>query len=258
VATSTTGTGRSVVFLDRPVDDGAGFTDDSRPIDYAPARIEPDHLLASAAIPVLFPPVQIGGDWFLDGGVRLNTPIKPALALGADAVVVVATHPAVTPPTGAAIGAGTAPDVDDCVVQLLDVSLVEPMVEDVRMLTKINALAMGPYRVVPVLFCGPPDRAALADLAADAYDRPRGLLASVLRPDLPLLSLLLAGRGARRGELLSYLLFEPDFINRAIEAGRRDAELLFADAATGTDLPWCTTTTRPPRRPEPATSGRAT
>ena len=46
-------------------------------------RIGPHHALASAAIPLLFPPVRIDGELHLDGGLRQNTPIAPALRLGA-------------------------------------------------------------------------------------------------------------------------------------------------------------------------------
>ena len=261
VATSAAGTGRSVVFVDGPGAGVAAFSDDSRPIDYSPAVITPGHLLASAAIPVLFPPVRLGPDWFLDGGVRLNTPIKPALALGADAVVVIATHPAVPPPRSAEAPPPAPPDVDDCVVQLLDVAMVDPMIEDLRTLMKINRLAAGGYRVVPFLFCGPPDRASLGELATTAYGRPGGLLRSVLNPDLPLFGVVLGSRGTRRGDLLSYLLFEPGFIDAAIEAGRRDAARLLGDAADRAAVPWCTTAIAPLRRAAAVSSvpvGRAT
>ncbi|WP_218157759.1 patatin-like phospholipase family protein [Saccharopolyspora shandongensis] len=65
-------------------------------LDYVPATIDHVHLRASAALPVLFPPVRIeflaeAHGWYVDGGTRLNTPIKPALDLGADRIVVVGT-----------------------------------------------------------------------------------------------------------------------------------------------------------------------
>src|ERR1700722_20028441 len=58
-------------------------------VDYARATLRSSHVMASAAIPVAFRPVLIEGPasqsgWYIDGGVKLNAPIKPALALGAD------------------------------------------------------------------------------------------------------------------------------------------------------------------------------
>jgi NTE family protein len=52
-------------------------------------RIRPQHALASAAIPIVFPAVSIDGQYYCDGGLRLNTPIAPAVRLGADRVLVV-------------------------------------------------------------------------------------------------------------------------------------------------------------------------
>jgi predicted acylesterase/phospholipase RssA len=50
-------------------------------------------VLASAAIPGFFPPVQIGDDWFVDGAVLMNTPLQPAIVAGADVVHVIYLDP---------------------------------------------------------------------------------------------------------------------------------------------------------------------
>src|SRR5262245_18910539 len=52
-------------------------------------RIQPLHAVASAAIPVIFPTVLINGYAYTDGGLRLNTPLSPAIHLGADAILVI-------------------------------------------------------------------------------------------------------------------------------------------------------------------------
>jgi len=73
-------------------------SDDARAIDYPRVTLTPEHVLASAAIPAAFPPVSLGsseeGSWHMDGGARLNTPLNPALTLGARGLVVVASDPA--------------------------------------------------------------------------------------------------------------------------------------------------------------------
>ncbi|MEA2627202.1 MAG: hypothetical protein QOD06_3247, partial [Candidatus Binatota bacterium] len=57
-----------------------------------PERIGPEHALASAAIPLFFPTIRIGGSYYCDGSLRLNTPLAPALRLGADRVLVIGVH----------------------------------------------------------------------------------------------------------------------------------------------------------------------
>jgi NTE family protein len=92
VVTTSGLTGRSVVFhtgLESPP------RDDGRGIDYVAAPLTAEHVLASASIPGVFPAVHVdrpepARGWYYDGGTRLNTPIKPALALGAKRVIVIA------------------------------------------------------------------------------------------------------------------------------------------------------------------------
>jgi NTE family protein len=50
-----------------------------------------DHVLASAALPMVFPSVRVGDEWFGDGGIRLVAPLAPALHLGARRIVAVST-----------------------------------------------------------------------------------------------------------------------------------------------------------------------
>ncbi|MGB1697212.1 MAG: patatin-like phospholipase family protein [Thermoplasmatota archaeon] len=52
-----------------------------------------EHLLASSAIPGLFPPITIGGQQFFDGGVVNNTPLRPAIRAGATHVLAIMAHP---------------------------------------------------------------------------------------------------------------------------------------------------------------------
>jgi NTE family protein len=259
VVTTAAASDRTVVFVDRP---GAGAlpkTDVGRAIDYVAAQVSAEHVLASAAIPVAFPPVRVtaptsAAGWYFDGGVRLNTPLKPALALGAEALVVVATHPSSHPEGPLAVDASAEPppDVDDVLVRVMDAALVDRMVEDVHTLARTNELvASGGRRrgrrrltVVPYLFVGPLERRTLGEVAARCYDDRyrgvRGALRMAREIDQRLLGRFLGGDGDRRGDLLSYLQFENGFMSAAIDLGRADADRTVAATDPG-DLPWCLT-----------------
>lgn len=245
---------RTVVFVDRADAAPVPPSDDERPIDYVAAHITPEHVLASSAIPIVFSPVHVsdpqGWDgWYLDGGIRLNAPLKPALALGADAIAVVATHPEVdaTPPAPAS---SLPPDVDDVVVRLMDAALVDRMIEDLRTLAKVNMLVDSTQpatptgrtrKVIPFLAITPPARATLGNLAEETFRNQRrqwgGVVGMLRQAELRILGHALGGDGPRRGDLFSYLYFDHEFIEASIELGRRDAEAKF-DGLPPNQLPW--------------------
>jgi NTE family protein len=112
--------------------------------------------------------------------------------------------------------------------------------------------------VVPYLFAGPPERGTLSRLAAEVYEERftgvRGALRAVWEPDLPLLAQLLGGDGPRRGDVLSYLLFDRSFTERAIALGQQHATALFPSAPAA-GVPW--RTTRPVRSAGPPTPRNA-
>ena len=237
---TATGRHRSEVFVESRSRRRLPSEDSGRRVVYLPARLTAEHIMASAAIPVAFPPVRLSdaegasGDWYLDGGVRLNAPIKPALDLGADRLVVVATHPLVQPDDGAALDPRQL-DLFGAFATVLSATLVDRMVEDVRALDRVNRLlgagagaGDSGYRQVPYLFAGPRSNDTIPALAEAALHANRGFDA-LLNPDVALLDRLIGGTHSTHGELLSYLLFDPDFIDALIEQGRRDAETLIAE-----------------------------
>lgn len=207
-------THRSTVFLESRRGTGVPAGDALRGIEFRPAEITPVHVVASSAIPAIFPAVRLaddrGADWYVDGGVRLNTPIKPALMLGARRVVVVATDP--TRPTPPA-GPDRPPGIGAGIVDLLRAVLVDPMVEDLRTLVNENRKAgLGNARSVEYVFAGPQRSDDLIDVARSVL-RSRRWYSPTRR---------VAG-SAELSRLASYLLFDPEFIDGAIELGARDA-----------------------------------
>jgi NTE family protein len=232
-------TARSVVFHDGgqspPVDDRRG-------IDYVATRLAVEHVQASSAIQSLFPAVRVGERWYGDGGVRLNTPLKPALKLNADRLVVIGLNSVAGAPLEYD---DRRPDVFDGAAAVAQSLLADQLAHDVDTLATINddvKESDNPitHRLVPYIFVAPTDRLAIGRLATDVYSRHyAGSHGLYHNRDLALLGRLLdAGSNPIRGELLSYLFFAPEFVEPLIELGRRDAQAWLDDQ--GTRGPWRT------------------
>src|SRR6516225_651990 len=88
VSATEIATGRTVTFVDHRDRDVPSWTNDVHHVA-RPATIGPEHALASAAIPLLFPTVRIGDTFYCDGSLRQQTPLSPALRLGSNRVLVV-------------------------------------------------------------------------------------------------------------------------------------------------------------------------
>jgi NTE family protein len=218
-------TARSVVFHSGGE---SPASDDQRGIDYVATRLAVEHVQASSAIQSLFPAVRVEERWYGDGGVRLNTPLKPALKLNAGRLVVVGLNSIAGPPLEYD---DRRPDVFDGASAIAQAVLADQLAHDVDTLATINddvkqSGSSITHRLVPYIFVAPPDRLAIGRLAMDAYNRhyagARGLRRN---RELALLGRLLdAGRNPVRGDLLSYLFFAPEFIRPLIKLGRRDAQ----------------------------------
>ncbi len=227
VATSVA-TGGSVVFVEHGPGVALPDPDPRRDISYVPTRLTVRHLLASAAVPGLFEPVWLNdpAGWYVDGGLRMNTPLKPALRLGADRLGVVATTPS-TPAPDAPGTADRAPDVFAVAAMALRVVLGAGVTEDLRTLLAVNEAVRDhpgsePRIEVPAWFAGPPADQAddLAHLAADVLRRVRPRLRD---PAVYLLDRFVGGAAVDHGELISFLLFEPEFAAAAAELGAEHA-----------------------------------
>jgi NTE family protein len=243
------GSGRSVLFLDgRKTRSYAG--DPGRALDVVHGPLTPTHVVASSAIPVAFPPVQISepdqaAGWYVDGGVRLNTPLNPAVALGATKIVVVSATATTYGPRPAPDHSGDTPDVADAAAQVMYSALADRTSEDLAALHRTNRLvaqatAAGqpdlltgsngrPYRPIDVLAVAPPP-GEMGRIAADVFDRRTGGLRRLTEMDNWLLGQAIrgAGNGVGRRELLSYLFFDEDYFAAGIELGRSAATAALA------------------------------
>ncbi len=100
------------------------------------ARLGVPHLLASAALPMIFPAERLGDEWFGDGGMRMSAPLSPAIHLGADRILVIATRdehpdPEPTAPT-------RYPPPAEIAGYLLDTIFMDTLNADLARLNRVN------------------------------------------------------------------------------------------------------------------------
>lgn len=185
-----------------------------------PTTITVDHVMASAALPPFFPAVRVEGTWYGDGGIRLAAPLSPAIHLGADRILVIATQ------DGPSSAESAPPDIAypppaQVLGLLLDAVFLDALDEDALRLRRVNRLLeklpeeeREGLRRIDLLVLRPTHD--LAALAAD-YERrlPRAFR---------FLTRGLGTREAARDDMLSLLLFEPDYVRRLIAIGEAEAE----------------------------------
>jgi NTE family protein len=206
--------------------------------------IEAEHVLASAAIPLLFPARRIGRHYYCDGGVRSNTPIAPAIRCGADRLVVVSLlYPTAnyaepdSPEAEANVQAYPRPVF--LLGKVLNALLLDPVRYDLQVLDGLNLLigtledtldphelervrdvltkARGlPYEKIDTLVFRPSE-----DIGRMAHEHAKHARIGTLSN---LLVTRLADLGADlEADLLSFVLFDGEFAKALIELGRRDA-----------------------------------
>ena len=220
LVTSHYGSGQSVVWTA-----GRGLTDWRRPDRHSRrATITLDHILASSALPLVFPAVRLDDGWHGDGGIRLTAPCSPALHLGANRVLAVSTRqsPAAGEETAASeVYAAAYPPPLQISGQLLNAVFLDDLDRDVLELERVNRL----LRDVP-----PSHRRGLRPVklvvVRPSVDISR--LAAAHEPSLPpAFRYLIRGLGSRdvpAPDLLSLLAFQPEYLGRLIAIGEADAE----------------------------------
>jgi NTE family protein len=181
------------------------------------ARIGLDHVMASSAIPILFPPVLVEGRYLADGSIRNTTPLSPAINLGAERVIAIGVSG--PPPEGPLPAPHGPPSIAQIAGVLLDAVMLDAIEVDVEHSERVNASVLrcpgadpgNPFRRVDVLWLRP---SALVRRIAAEHAR---LVPSIVR-------YLLRGLGSDEAvtELVSYLLFDARFCGRLMELGRED------------------------------------
>lgn len=256
VTATSAKTGKTVVFVDSKEEMAFHRSHD---VAYAACKMGMEHIKASGALPVIWPPERVENPprvrgWYFDGGVRANAPIKPALDLGADQLVVMAIDsiegPVLAPD---AEREDDEPDMGVGLLQLLEGTLTDPLIEDMRKLGNVNEYLAGdnsigsrmyrtvrgkpPYKEVPYVFIGPQERGVIGRLASEVFDRRYSGLKWLRNPEYRLISRLLGGSGPVHGELLSLLFFDEKFIELLLQLGAEDART-WLEADHDGDGPW--------------------
>ncbi len=243
VAATEIASGKSVVFVDRPGGAPPRCAGDPL-VETAAAQVTAQHALASAAIPMIFPAVRIGERFYSDGGLRMNTPLAPALRMGADRVLVIGLRHAEAP------GEGDVEREREAAAQspiylagkALNALLLDRVEYDLERLRLFNDIlrngvtAYGegfverinepvvarrghPYRIVDSLFLRPS-----RDLGVEAAECMQGQLRSASGSFLKRSVLrYLADSEVSEADFLSYLYFDACYAERLVEMGRHDA-----------------------------------
>ncbi|MDY6943362.1 MAG: patatin-like phospholipase family protein [Pseudomonadota bacterium] len=189
-----------------------------------PARINLDHVMASLAIPLLFPAVRIGGEYMGDGAMRQSTPLSHAIHLGAERLLVVGTRNDVTRGEPLPSDRPEYPSLGDIGGYVLDTLFMDSVQSDAERLGRVNDLVRALPRDQPPTEDGRPLRKVELKILVPSEDlRP---VAQHYRKAFPRpVRHLLRGIGAMDEDspIPSYLLFDQVFCSALIDLGYRDA-----------------------------------
>jgi NTE family protein len=250
VTATDIGSGKSVVFVQNAAGQVPEWSKD--PFVRAQAvQMGAEHALASAALPILFPAICVGERFFCDGGLRQNTPLSPALRLGADKVLVIGLRQ--QPPANQAVPEESMPfpGAAFLVGKVLDAFLLDHIDYDLDRLRRFNAVIQAvraagspehaarfdevvtamrgaPYRIVGEYMIRP--SADLGEMAGETARAGR-FKGSGGGAGIQLLRRLATARGADEADLLSYILFDGLFAAEVARLGYEDARTHHDDLA---------------------------
>ena len=245
VAATQVATGRAVVFCDSHRPELPPWASVSN-IRMQRISLSPLHALASAAIPLLFPSVRVGARYYADGGLRLNTPLAPAVRLGADRILVIGLTQESGPTSSEALAQERTAEFGNPMYlfgKVLNALMLSPIDADVARLHFVNDIIATGSKVYGDDFLeklnsgldpkGDRPLRRIEDLVIRPSEDLGRMAAEVVRndPNLELgafLGLLRrstgAGSTAKEADLLSYLLFDAAYARPLADLGFKDAE----------------------------------
>ena len=185
------------------------------------AHISVDHIMASAALPLVFPAVRLAESWYGDGGVRLATPLAPAIHLGAKRILAISTRYQPTYEEADQFAVAGYPPPAHIAGVMLNSVFLDAIDLDARNLQRVNRLLRE---------CGGGADGALRpiDLVVLRPSQDLGRLAGEFETQLPpAFRFLVRGLGTQQTkspDFLSLLMFQPDYLRELIAIGDADAE----------------------------------
>ena len=200
-----------------------------------------DHLMASIAVPMIFPPQLLHGGYFGDGAMRQATPLSSAIHLGADRILVVGVRDETADEAPAPSLPPQHPSFAQIAGYMLDTLFMDGLYSDLERMTRINQLIDS---VAPENREGPMRRMRAIDTMLIVPSKDLRVIAHKHRMQLPFAvrSLLrgIGGRGPSENRLLSFLMFEEAYTRELIELGYQDAMKVresLLDFVNGAEVP---------------------
>lgn len=186
-----------------------------------PAFLTVEHVMASSALPMLFPAVRIGNEWYGDGGVRLTAPLSPALHLGATRILTISTkyqRTQVEADKPVTVGYPPPAQVLGVLYNAVFLDLID---EDIVRLRTVNSL----LRAVPPEKRG---KMRIVDILVLRPSQDLGKMARQFEPRLPpFFRYMTRGLGTQKTaspDIISLILFQNDYLKALIELGEADAD----------------------------------